>query len=283
MPRFAVILALLVAPAIAIAAPTSEVVVEQGVETPPIAAEALSRVIYLNRSGVSVTPGTNDARVNRSSVAKQAATIPAWEPAPEVWTETVTCLRTMFAPFTVEITETDPGTTPHIEAVFGGAPSLLGVPPTAGGVAPLSKTCGVVENAMVYTFTAVLPPDAQVVCETMAQEIAHAYGLDHELLPSDPMSYLASDQPRRFQDVEAPCGETTARPCGLGPSACRTNQNSYAVLVERLGASDWVPPAEHHPPTTDPSEVGCNARGGGTGLLVGLGAIVGLVRRRRSR
>ncbi len=277
MHRFAVAVALLAPPTLATAASPSEAV-------------ALSRVIYLNRHGVTVSPGTNDARVNRSSVAKQLATIPAWNPPAEVWAETVTCLRTMFAPFTVEITEVDPGTTPHIEAVFGGAPALLGGPPTVGGVAPLSKTCGVVENAMVYAFTEVLPSDAQVVCETMAQEIAHAYGLDHALLPTDPMSYLASTEARRFRDVAAPCGETTARACGLGPSPCRELQNSYAVLIERLGASGWVPPEEEptdqatSPETTPADEVvGCNAGGGATSVVVGLGALVGLVRRRKRR
>jgi hypothetical protein len=272
--RFAVAVAVLVSPTLATAASPSEDV-------------ALSRVIYLNRHGVTVSPGTNDARINRSSVAKQPATIPAWNPPAEVWAETVTCLRTMFAPFTVEISEVDPETTPHIEAVFGGAPALLGVPSTVGGVAPLSKTCGVVENAMVYVFTDVLPSDALVVCETMAQEIAHAYGLDHALLPTDPMSYLASTRARRFQDVAAPCGETTARPCGLGPSPCRELQNSYAVLIERLGASGWMPPEETTDQATSPEAtpadevVGCDAGGGATSVIVGLGVLVDLLRRRK--
>ena len=249
---------------------------------------ALSRVIYLNRTGVTITPGPSDSRINRSSVTKQPASIPAWNASPGLWAETVTCLRTMFAPFSVELTEVDPGMTPHIEAVFGGNPALLGIPPNVGGVAPLSQTCGVVENAMVYTFTEILIPDAQVVCETMSQEIAHAYGLDHELLSSDPMSYLSHDGERMFQDETAMCGESSPRQCGLGPHACREQQNSYAVLTERLGATGWVPPPTTEEPVkpamipTEPTEVGCSTTGGGTSLLAGLAAMFGL-RRRRSR
>lgn len=299
MTRYAFAAALLLAPSVASAAPSYEVVAgdlngagfrlaRQGVPTPPpLSSMALSRVIYLNRTGVTVTPGSSDSRVNRSSVAKEAASIPAWNASPELWADTVTCLRTMFAPFSVELTETDPGMTPHIEAVFGGTPTLLGIGPTVGGVAPLSQTCGVVENAMVYTFTEILVPDAQVVCETMAQEIAHAYGLDHELLSSDPMSYLRYAGDRAFQDETAMCGESAPRKCGLGPTACREQQNSHAILIERLGATGWVPPAPEEPikpaiAPSEPTEVGCSTTGGGASLLVGLASILGL-RRRRGR
>jgi uncharacterized protein (TIGR03382 family) len=300
--RSALAAVLLLAPTLATAAPSYEVVVggvngdgiqlaRQGVPTPaPTAALALSRVIFLNRHGVTITPGSNDSRVNRSSVTSAPATIPGWDPPAEVWTDTVACLEAMFARFDVELTEIDPGMTPHVEAVFGGSPALLGLPPRVGGVAPLSQTCGVVENAMVYTFTEILVEDSQVVCETMSQEIAHAYGLDHELLASDPMSYLRPEGDRTFQDEMASCGETTPRQCGLGATACRVQQNSYAVLLERLGPSGYVPPDEPADdptgpsvtPPEEPTEVGCSTTGGGASLLVGLAALLGL-RRRRTR
>src|SRR3712207_437152 len=43
-----------------------------------IAALAQSRVIFLNKSGVTLTPGNNDARTNRSTIVTQQTTIPAW-------------------------------------------------------------------------------------------------------------------------------------------------------------------------------------------------------------
>lgn len=262
----------------------------QGVETPgALSARAQSRTVYLNRTGVTVTPGTNDARTNRSSVPTERATIPAWPASPELWTETVACLEDMFAPFDLAFTEVDPGSVPHIEAVFGGAPAVLGLSPRIGGIAPMSKSCAVVESSMVFTFTAVLPQNAQIVCEVMAQEIAHSYGLDHELLPADPMSYLRFDGERAFQDELASCGETTARPCGLEGSTCREKQNSYALLLERLGAAGTVeddPEVRVGPPADDAGDdaevgYGCSASGSGGGLMLGLGALL-LRRRRRS-
>ena len=78
----------------------------------------------------------------------------------------------------------------------------------------------------MFAFTDNIPSDPQTVCEVMSQEIGHAYGLDHELLAADPMTYLAFTGKRTFQDADASCGEKTARPCGPGSTACRAQQNS---------------------------------------------------------
>jgi len=221
----------------------------QGVVTEPTgvtAARARSRTIYLNRTGVTILPGGNNSAQNRSSVTTQLAAIPAWNVSEPMWRDTVQCLEEMFAPFDVTFTETDPGpNVPHIEAVFGGSADLLGLPPRVGGVSPLSTSCAVIESSMVFTFTSVIPQNARVACEIQAQEIAHSFGLDHELLASDPMSYLRYDGERAFQNELASCGETTERPCGINGSVCRDKQNSYAILLERLGpagAGDLEPP-----------------------------------------
>lgn len=295
MTRYA-LTALLLAPSLAVATPYEVVVsspagvdfelARQEVPTPPpTGAAALSKVIYLNRTGVTVMPGPSDSRINSSSVTKQPATIPAWNPTDDVWADTVACLEAMFAPFDVELTEVDPGMTPHIEAVFGGHPSLFGMGPRVGGVAPLSSTCAIVENAMVFTFTDILVSKGQFVCETMAQEIAHAYGLDHEMLAADPMSYLKHDEERTFQNEMASCGETVARPCGIGMTSCRAEQNSYALLLERLGPSGYEPPAmepKTDAPKAEPTEVGCSAGGQHSGGPAGLGLLAVMLRRRRT-
>ncbi len=209
------------------------------------AARAKSRVVYLNRNGVTVTPGSNDSRVNRSSVTTQQASIEPWVVSSTTWTGTVTCLREIFAPFDITFTETDPGNVAHLEAVFGGSPAQLGLPPRVAGVSPFSTSCAIVEHSMVFTFTNVVPQDARVICEIQAQEIAHSYGLDHELLASDPMTYLSHNGKRSFQNQDAACGETSARPCGVGATSCRATQNSFALLTERLGAAGA---ADREPP-----------------------------------
>ena len=210
-------------------------------------ARAQSRTVYLNKNGVTLTPGGNDARINRSSIVTSQVSVPPWNVSSTVWSQTVTCLRETFAPFDVQITETDPGDLPHIEAVFGGSPTALGLSGNFSGVSPFSSTCKIIENSMVFTFTDVIPQKAQLACEIMAQEIAHSYGLDHQLLAADPMSYLSFSGAKRFQNTMAECGETTPRACGApGAAMCRDKQNSYALLMERIGAAgtgDIDPPA----------------------------------------
>jgi uncharacterized protein (TIGR03382 family) len=264
-------------------------------------ASARSRTIYLNRNGVTVRPGANDASTNRSSLVTAERSIPRWETTDVMWSETVTCLREMFAPFAVELVETDPGDVPHIEAVFGGTAAMLGFQVAAGGVAPFSTTCRLIESSMVFTFTDTLPASSKVVCEVMAQEIAHTYGLDHVLLASDAMTYLSYADKRAFQDEEADCGETSPRPCGApGYPSCRARQNSYQVLLERLGpagahdeddedddddaADGSAPPdtAVDDPPVDDPN-LGCAATTGGGYALPVLALLLAPLRSRRAR
>lgn len=208
------------------------------------AALATSKVIYLNKNGVTLAPGNNDSRTNRSTLAQQTTTIAAWNVSATTWSATVSCMKELFAPFDVQVTETDPGQTPHIEAVFGGSPGQLGMPNGVAGVSPFTTDCSIIENSIVFTFTNVIPADARLACEIMAQEVAHSYGLDHELLASDPMTYLDYNGNRSFKNQVASCGEDTQRPCGINGSTCRANQNSVALLTERLGAKsgDVTPP-----------------------------------------
>lgn len=246
-------------------------------------ARANSRLIFLNRGGVTLYPGTSDARNNRSSLIQAQASIPPWNASPELWSETVTCLREIYAPFDVGFTETDPGDVPHIEAVFGGSASMLSLPARAGGVAPFSTGCKVIENSIVFAFTDVLPESSKVICEVMAQEIAHSYGLDHVLLAPDPMTYLSYAGKRSFQDTSAECGELSPRPCGVpGYTSCRARQNSYELLAQRLGEAglDGTDAAGNiEGPETD---VGCSVAPG-PGWLAGLLLVFGRRRRVRSR
>lgn len=207
---------------------------------------AASRIVFLNKGGITLTPGVNDARTNRSTIPKQQVTIPPWNPPAATWTATVSCLRDIFAPYDITLTETDPGNVPHIEAVFGGAPGQLGQPSNLAGVSPFTTDCAVIENSIVFTFASTIADNPQRICEVQAQEIAHSYGLDHVLLASDIMTYEPYDGRRWFQNREASCGEDNARPCGLNGSVCRQKQNSVSLLIERLGlkrpANDLVAP-----------------------------------------
>lgn len=148
-----------------------------------------------------------------------------------------------FERFNVVVTDVDPGAAQHVECVMGGSPQDIGMGAGVGGVAPMFGDCSVVERAVVYVFTRVFS-SVQAECEVAAQEIAHALGLDHEYLCSDPMTYLSSCGPKTFQDVNAQCGEYSARECMCGG----TTQNSVQELLTTLGAASGEPPPPPPPP-----------------------------------
>jgi len=236
---------------------------------------AQSRVLYLNRDGAILRPGDNDAPRQRSSIVAQPSLVGGWDVDDDSWAATVACVAEIYAPFDVTVTDEDPGDVAHIEAIVGGHPADVGLADNVAGVSPFATDCSIVENSIVFTFTDVLPDDPRTVCEVMAQEIAHSFGLDHEMLPSDPMTYLDYDGERAFQDEMAPCGEYADRKCGINGNMCRQRQNSVALLRQRLGSS------------TDQDESagsgipgGCTAGGGSAGVAMAL-AILGARRRRR--
>ncbi|CAN5897100.1 hypothetical protein BH11MYX3_BH11MYX3_12380 [soil metagenome] len=222
---------------------------------------ATTRIIYLAHDGIELRPGATDSRELTSSVVKYEVSIPPWRTRPEVWAETVACVQRVFAPFAVEVTDQDPGDEPHLTAVFGGSPSLLDLPRSNAGISPFRRDCSVIEHSIVFAFTDILPDDARTVCNVIAQEIGHSYGLDHALLVSDPMSTQHAAIDRAFADQDLACGETEARPCGLPGATCRATQNSYALLGDRLGFAGEMSSAARD---LGSDEVGCSATGRGS-------------------
>jgi hypothetical protein len=246
---------------------------------------AASRTIYLNHDGVVLRPGNNDSRTQRSSIVSEAVEITPWDIDDEMWDETVACMRDMYARFDVEVVDRDPGDVPHIEAVFGGHPNDVGLPDNVAGVSPFAEDCSTIESSIVFTFTDVLPDDPQLMCEVMAQEIAHSYGLDHQLLPEDPMTYLDYYGNRSFQNEMADCGEFESRDCGINGSVCRDGQNSVSLLTSRLGRRDADGSPEDLTTTAEPEAGGCATSGSGGPLGVGvvLAMVLGRRRMRGSR
>jgi hypothetical protein len=205
-----------------------------------ISALAESRIVYLNRSGITVAPGNNDSRANVSSLAKASTQLKAWDVSDTDWNSTVSCIQDLFARFQIQIVTTDPGNVSHVEAVFSSDnfSKLNPTDPNAlqvAGISPFTNDCGVINNSMVFTFAGALNNKPRTVCEVMAQEIAHSYGADHELLASDPLTYLPYNGDRSFKNEFAACGESNERPCGINGSTCRDKQNSVQLLGERLG------------------------------------------------
>ncbi|HMG55295.1 MAG TPA: MYXO-CTERM sorting domain-containing protein [Kofleriaceae bacterium] len=246
---------------------------------------AQSRVIYLNRDGAILRPGINDSARQISSIVAAPTALDGWDVDDDSWDETVACITELYAPFDVTVTDRDPGNAPHIEVLFGGSPGDVGLPDNVAGVSPFTEDCSIIESSIVFAFTDVLPDDPRTVCEVTAQEIAHSFGLDHEMLPSDPMTYLEFSGNRRFRDRMASCGEYADRMCGVNGMTCRERQNSVALLTERLGlrgagATGGSASSSDRDPAGSGAS-GCTAAGGTPGAMAL--AVLGMLRRRRRR
>lgn len=259
---------------------------------------AQSRVIYLNHNGVLVRPGDNNSAQQVSSIVTEPTLTNGWDVDDDTWSQTVDCVTQLYAPFDVTVTDQDPGAVPHIEAVIGGHPNDIGLDDNVAGISPFTTDCSIIENSIVFTFPDILPDDPRAVCEVMAQEIAHSFGLDHEMLASDPMTYLDYDGDRSFKDKMVSCGEFADRACGINGNTCRDRQSSVQLLTQRLGASGATGAtgagsnASGGNDSSDDSDGssgptvhsrgfgGCSATGGGTGIAIAL-AMLGVCRRRR--
>jgi MYXO-CTERM domain-containing protein len=198
-----------------------------------------SHTLYINPcwGGETFSPGYNDSRTNRSSIISGSRNLPQYPYGEASYNQVVACVREIMAPFNLEVVSTDPGNTPHHEAVLCGHPNDLGMGGGVGGVAPFS--CGVIENAITYTFPEVYGGHVRGMCETIAQEAAHGWGLDHEYLCEDPMTYLGGCGNKSYQDVDARCGEGSPRNCECGGAT----QNSFRRILATFGSATPTPPS----------------------------------------
>jgi MYXO-CTERM domain-containing protein len=213
-----------------------------------------SRIIYLNNckpNGCTVRSGGEDSRQDLSGIISGIRTISAFAYSDAIWDQVVQCVRETFAPFNLTITDQDPCngqtsgcTVNHWEDIVAGRPQEAGFDSNVGGVSPWSRNCQlpIINNSITYSFANLYGPDVVSICWTVSQEVAHSWGLDHQYLREDPMTYLeGSSLPggfKRFQNQNAQCGEYSARSCQCGGST----QNSVQKILGIFGAAGPTPP-----------------------------------------
>lgn len=190
--------------------------------------------IFMNRHGGRYTCGDNDSRANQSTIACGAspAELGEWPGSDAEWTSFMGCAVDLFSRFNLIVTDVEPATGDYVEAVVGGSPWQVGMGSGVGGVAPYQ--CGVIPRAIVYAFADVYYGSGnwwRDVCETAGQEVVHAFGLDHEYLCEDPMTYLSGCGEKTFQDTDAQCGEFYPRQC----DCTGARQNSVAEMLDLFG------------------------------------------------
>jgi hypothetical protein len=199
-------------------------------------------VVYVNGEGVRVSPGADDPERGTSSLAWDAdrgtVTVPGFAGGAAKWSALMECVREEYSAFSITITDKRPGSGDYIMLVVGGRSDLFGLDRGVAGSA--SYTGGVLPNGIGYAFEKNHGGDQRLLCETVAHEIGHTLGLDHEYLCEDLMSYLRGCGEKHFVNEEAACGEFKARGCHPG----EPEQNTWEHLSEVLGTVDGaVPPA----------------------------------------
>jgi hypothetical protein len=215
-----------------------------------------SNIIFLNRckGNCSITAGyPDDSRINKSSIPRSGTrTLSEFAYGDNTWNAIVACVREMYEPFNIEITDQDPGSSvEHFEAMVAGSPGEVGMPNGVGGVSPFS--CGIINNYITYSFANIYGGSVQQICEVVAQETAHAFGLEHEAYCPDPMTYDYGCGAKRFRDYDAPCGEYEDQPrsCDCGGAT----QNSVAEMMGHFGPSVPTPPTVAITAPADGSQV----------------------------
>jgi len=162
-----------------------EVVISPTVSTP---IDVVPNKIFLNRcvGGCTILHGTtNDARTHTSVIPAPATNLmSAWAWTDQEWNDLFQCVKEVYSPFGVTVTDVQPDVSEdYNEGVVAGVPAELGLPDNYGGIAPLAPGCQVVDHGLSFSFANAYTESTERVheiCWTVAQEVGHTYGLDHE-------------------------------------------------------------------------------------------------------
>jgi hypothetical protein len=205
----------------------------------PAAAVAEMDIVFINRCAATcfIEVGVDDA-INRKSEALVVDTTFFGFPFSDaVFDATVTCIRSLLAPYDIRVITADPGPVPRREVILDGHAASQGLPPGVQGLAPWYDGAPR-DNVLAFAFAAQLGPDPDLLCWVAARQIGTLYGLDAALHCPDVMSHIPDCGLKTFTDFNAPCGEFALRACDTAPP--RPRQNSAAILAANAGQADVV-------------------------------------------
>lgn len=181
-------------------------------------------VLYLNRTGGMFDHGSvDDAVMNHSTIVDIPRTLDAYPHDAIEWAATAACIREALRPFPIAITETDPGTSPHVELVFttsywAGAATTFVIPDSCRP-----------NHQIGFVFGSAIATDAracQVAMIAFGQMTAQlSYGANCRDFVDRSMDCVPD---RTFTDETVECVDGNAQPI-----ACRcggTTQNTYRAI-----------------------------------------------------
>jgi len=238
--------------------------------TEPVPATVNSHVLFLNNcrpSGCTVHSGNTNSTTSTSDLASSTSTLTALTSTAN-WTTVMTCMTQMMSRFNIQVTDVDPGTAPHFEVMIAGAASQILGADSTGVLGVADFTCSspgqcsapYIPNALVFDFAndaiTTYHEDENFLCGVAAQEIAHAFTLDHTITTSDPMTYNNYTTNLSYQNGMK-CGSDCqngqgpfggVEPCtgtgGTATHACmstgQATQDEVTIITNLFGAG--VPP-----------------------------------------
>lgn len=216
--------------------------IKPGVTATPVLVN--SHTLYLNRcaSGCQVHEGNTDSTTDTSDIAGGTVSLTAFNGGDSKWGQIKDCVTQVMAPFNVTVTDVDPGSTPHFEVMVAGTAGQLNAQLGGQGILgiadyacqqPGNCYATYISNGLVFAF-ANDPYYNQTgnpvleICGTAAQEIAHAWTLDHAVPTNDPMTYNNYTSPLTFAN-NVVCGSD----CGQY-NGC-SNCNAFGVTCTAGG------------------------------------------------
>jgi hypothetical protein len=233
---------------------------------PGLAQATGTEVLYLNFSDGTENVGKAEVDDATRNASMMGAVAPypafAWpgmddaEARRDLVAELTRQIDEAFAPYDIVVTSTRPAAGRYTMVMVGGDPALFEMDPRVAGVAFMDCDNHQSGN-VVFAFPATLGGSMHGLFTTIAQEAAHALGLQHSSDPNDLMYPRVDLSQRSFQDRESPVAS---------PKYCDgTTQNSHRRLLELVGA--WKggdkAAAQALPTTVQAQDVmgGCSAAG----------------------
>jgi len=198
-------------------------------------------ILYLNRcaGGCTVSPGSNDSRLDTTTIFDHTVTLSEFAHDDEVWDDMVACIRDVLRPYHVEVTEEDPGPDAlYLEAMIAGDTTESGLGARVMGVSPIA--CTPLSHTISFTFANSHEPDARELCETVTHEAGHTLTLDHEVRCSELMWWTTGGVcgPKYFRNSKELCGDEQPDECHCGG----VYQNAHQILLDAFGPGEGAAP-----------------------------------------
>ena len=202
------------------------------IEPQPVPLAAPHHLLYVNRCAGGETyysANSDDSRSNRSQIIRSTKTLAEFPYSDATWNTMMARIKRIYAPFNITVTDVDPGSEPHAEAVVCGSSAAWGAGDGVLGISPFS--CTIVSNSVSFVFPVDHGDNAIGLAETVTHEAGHAFTLEHEMICDDIMWWSSECEGEKyFYDQSAQCGDGSAEGC-----YCGGLQNSYQDLIGTFG------------------------------------------------